>query len=123
LALFSIFLTVYGLKKFLQGEARDMGLSSWYFVSLYTNSFLLLAMCLKNPTRWIFTCISSIGFVTAKLESRFSVPQQDLRGERSLQENSSLYNVESPPKTKRRKRKSHALQLIYHYIMFYESQG
>jgi hypothetical protein len=28
LALFSIFLTVYGLKKFLQGEARDMGLSS-----------------------------------------------------------------------------------------------
>ncbi|KAK2408404.1 putative hexosyltransferase MUCI70 [Trifolium repens] len=57
LALFSIFLTAYGLKKFLQ----------------------------------------------AKLESRFSVPQQDLRGERSLQENSSLYNLESPPKTKRRK--------------------
>lgn len=28
LALFSIFLTVYGLKKFLQGEARDTGLSS-----------------------------------------------------------------------------------------------
>jgi len=28
LTLFSIFLTIYGLKKFVQGEARDMGISS-----------------------------------------------------------------------------------------------
>lgn len=113
LTLFSIFLTIYGLKKFVQGEARDMGISSWYFVSLYTNSFLLSVTCLKIPTCWIFTCVSFIGVVTAKIESEFSMPQQDLPGERNLQDNSFLINVGKPPKSKRQKRKCHSLQLIY----------
>lgn len=56
LALFSIFLTIYGLKKFVQ----------------------------------------------AKIESRFSTPR-DLPGERNLQEDSFLENLEKPPKSKRRK--------------------
>lgn len=43
--------------------------------------------------------------------------------ERNLQESSFLFDIGRPPKSKRRKRKSHALQLLYHYIMFYESEG
>lgn len=33
-ALFSMYLTVYGLKMFFQGETRDMGLSSLYLVKV-----------------------------------------------------------------------------------------
>lgn len=74
----------------------------------------------KYPTSWIFSFICSNGFTAAKIESRFSIPV-DLEGERHLEETRYLYNYGRPPKSKRRKRKSHALQLIYHYIMFYES--
>lgn len=60
----------------------------------------------------------SHGFVTAKMESRFSIPH-DLQEERNLQENNLVSDVEKPPKSKRRKRKSRCLapHLSLHYVL------